>query len=1007
MVIPKAMRLADLHARRLMTDGQIFTPLWVAKVIWSWIEIMRVEATQHFGIKRFHVMDNSVGSGRLLAYANPAHYTLYGIDIDQNCISLLTEDADEAGFDAHFKTGSMANLHASGMQFAIINPAFSLTLSSPDLTPGLTTRYGLYGANTAATSDEYAIEQAMKAANIVFAVLPTSSRDLINAHWSAQLVAEISLPAKTFISEGANVDTMIFVLDSQRKTPTTGNLTPQRLVLKANGSLSGDLVLPRLAKSQPRDTFFHFKDDASSRPKITLPVTGDNSVTLHHHHRRLILSFRCGLTQARVMNALLREKLDRSIGHRYPQGVRFEGQGRLMLNLYLLQPDPYAAFAETLDIIRTAGGFPEVSPTLTGYFKRCVSEHRQASRPFSRVAQMPIGDAAQTVTARSFGLLRSGTVTASYFKGESLQYRFDDGNHFVSKNGVEQQFNTDSFSRAFCENKAEAEVRYDWRQLFPAKPLHGRGNQGNAVPLWPYQQDDLNEILSHPTGCIVGWDMGLGKARLAIALALAGGMHNLVVVEPGLVPEMKRELDKIGISCDMWQHITQSEQLQSLRKVNLISIALLRKELPGLKSKTFAKALRRHLHTVVVDEGSMLCNGYSKQTSAIKALAPRKLYVLDGTPIRNYPRDVLPLVQLSHGNRAHQPYQQFGTFLEPRLLHSMELARRGLDAFVEDFVVFEWVTAEFADGLRKGAKREIPVIQDLAKFRQWLVPLVKRRVRNEPDCAAFAGCKDPVYLPIHNVDWDDDHLRHYLQVSLTFAEWYTQNRLKLLAGEKGGSLITVLARLEACNAAVNAPFVARENSMALYTPLTSKMRMAIKRLQELVSKGHKVILYTRYPAVTERLQLELDKLQLESVLFHGGISIQERTHALDADFRFGNKSVLLATSGVTQRGLNIEQADYILQYDRDWSGAKEAQMIHRTTRPGQKKQVFVERLHLAGSIDDYIGQMADFKAATANAALDYGDGMSNSNEFIHMDSILEAFCTSIYNMSSHQLMRAI
>lgn len=1004
--VKKASRLADLHARRQLTDGQFFTPLWVSKLIWSWIDTIKDTAQDSVSRQMFSVMDNSVGSGRLLAYADPSQYQLFGLDIDPACIAALNADAAVAKINAQFLTGSMADLHASGMDFATINPAFSLTLSSPFLTPGVTTRYGLHGANTSATSDEYAIEQAMKAANLVFAILPVSSRDFLMTHWPAQMVAEILLPADTFKDEGANVSTSIFILDSQRTRDDDD--APQRLKVSKNGEMSGVLILPQLRlKRRGQEPSFYFKDDTSSCPKITLPVTGDTRVGIHHHNRNIVLRFFCGLTEARVMNAILREKLDRSIAHRYPKGIKYEGQGRLMIDLYLLQKDPYGALEDTMAIIRNAGGTPDVSMTFARFFKRCVKEHSQANLPFSRVALIQ-NAIPQTVTARSFGLLRQGSVTASYFKGESLSYRYEDGNHYVFKNNVEQLFHAEAFARTFINTDPEHAPAFEWEKLFQAKPNRGRGvNKQTKVPLWSYQQDDLQEILSHPTGCIVGWGMGVGKARLAIALALAGGQHNLIVVEPGLIPEMKRELAKIGLDADVWQHIQRQDQLRDLRTVNLISVALLRSVLPDHKSKTFAKALRRHLHTVVVDEGSMLCNGYSKQTSAIKALSPRKLYVLDGTPIRNYPRDILPLVQLSHGHRAHHPYQQHGTYLEPRLINSMELARRGIDAFVEDFVVFEWVTAEFADGLRKGAKREIPVIKDLAKFRDWLTPLIKRRVRNEPDCIAFAGCKDPIYHPISNVSWDPDHLRHYLQVSLTFADWYTQNRLQLLAGEKGGSLITVLARLEACNAAVNVPFVARENSMAVYSPLTSKMRWTLDRISSLVAKGHKIIVYTKYPAVTERLQGELNARHIPSVLFHGGISVRERTDSLDSEFRFGPSPVLLATSGVTQRGLNIEQADYILQYDRDWSGAKEEQMIQRTTRPGQKKQVQVERIHLAGSIDDYIGQMADFKTSTANAGLDYGDGMSNADEFLHMDTILEEFCESVYKLSSQRLLKVI
>ncbi|MGK0372228.1 MAG: hypothetical protein ACJAW1_002478, partial [Glaciecola sp.] len=54
--------------------------MWISKLIWS-IASQAMESG-----RKYNVMDNSVGSGRLLAYANPVEHNLFGCDIDQQCI---------------------------------------------------------------------------------------------------------------------------------------------------------------------------------------------------------------------------------------------------------------------------------------------------------------------------------------------------------------------------------------------------------------------------------------------------------------------------------------------------------------------------------------------------------------------------------------------------------------------------------------------------------------------------------------------------------------------------------------------------------------------------------------------------------------------------------------------------------------------------------------------------------------------------------------------------------
>ena len=112
-----------------------------------------------------------------------------------------------------------------------------------------------------------------------------------------------------------------------------------------------------------------------------------------------------------------------------------------------------------------------------------------------------------------------------------------------------------------------------WVEKFPGRlkafpaPAHDIGCRIEALDIgkwlnWDYQTEDLAEVSISPYGCVVGWDMGLGKTRLAIALCLLGGSkHNLHVTEAHLVPEVVLEFQQIGLPESFWRVIDSPEAL--------------------------------------------------------------------------------------------------------------------------------------------------------------------------------------------------------------------------------------------------------------------------------------------------------------------------------------------------------------------------------------------------------------------------------------------------------------
>ncbi len=1003
--VRKANSLADLHRRRDEAQGQFYTPDWVCDGMWSLVS-PSLDAAIAKSNNPVALFDNSIGSGRLLQFADPDKHYLYGCDIDAQCIDALTEDASKAGFNFEFVTAGMEQVTAKEFAAAIINPPFGLHLEHPQMKGFESTCYGTFGPNTSAVSHMYAVDHGLSAANIVIALLPTSARDECFAR--ARLHAEIVLPADTFKLEGATVETAIYVFGPTKAVKPVASYP----VLKNGVWPSFDLWCEAVDKRRPRMIVGNVDVRA---PVITLPVTGDPTVTLHHHNRKLKLKFGCGFTEARVMNHLLTGSVGKvetgtRAKHRYPQGIRFIGDGRLLLDAYLLQEDPEAAFAETLEIIREAGGRPVVSDTLAGFWRKLNRKHARANTAFRHVVKASRISDLVAVARRGMLMERGNTKSPVIRKGESVSVAPLGGDYLIEKDGFTVQYRRDQLQKLFeFEDGQDERQGADWQvahegmiAAFPelAKSYRAQIRNAGINWLWPYQEDSLIELLMKPYGAIAAWEQGTGKARLSIALAILSG-KGLICVESGLVPEMERELKKIRLGVDRWQVIKSAADASQLREINIVSYNRLKAK-AGVGKQTISHRLRHRIGMVIADEGSILSNPVSQQSRALLRLGARRLYCLDGTPIGNYPRDILPLAAAAvKGGVAHQPYDiRSGLYLEARLLTSATAAQRGIDAFRDRHVVLEWATNEFKDDLRGGAKREIPKINNVVDFRNWTACFLQRRLRGEPEVSPYAGCPRPVPYT-RTIQWDAGHLRHYLTSAVKFSEWFeTYKKDRQLEG-KGLNFIAVLARINAVIQAANQPHASDAGVGHCYSPMTSKQRFAVDRLVELAAQGKKTILYATSPNLLQRLERELAARGIEAVLFTGKENIAARTKALDERFRFGPAPVLLASLGVSQRGLNLEQASHIIFYNRDWSADAEAQAIARTTRPDQKLEVMVEYLHLLGSIDEYMAQVVEWKQAAADSGLDWGDGATESDVFMHMDTVLEAFCRTTLGMSAN------
>ncbi|MBI5041268.1 MAG: helicase, partial [Gammaproteobacteria bacterium] len=641
----KPGNLGGLHAARQEHLGQFFTVDSLARFAWELIQPAMARALARDGEgSRISLFDNSVGSGRLFQFADPTTHSLAGVDIHAPVVDRLSSVAEAAGFSCDFLQCGMEAVRARHYSVGLINPPFSLSLQSPLLEPYRCTTFGKYGPNSSTVSHAYALEQALDACDVVIAILPRTFARAVETDPSlcTRLAGVFDLPRSTFEEENADVAVTVLVFDAlpRESAPVRASVSDLESVPPDLGlECRTDRVLsPRLKHKLMVD----------EGPVITLPVTNDATVRVTHDGRRLVLKYRCGLTQAKVANAVLRESIARypHLDKRYPKQVRYTGDGALDLEVYLAQPDPLAVFQQFIELIQSAGGQPVVDIQVYQYIKRRARHNARDTVPLRHVIYAPAALDTGRIVAKAItthALNPDSWLSPVIEAGETIEFVP------VNVNG-ETRYRLDSKIGSYVLTYEQVLQRYAFQDV------HGD---------WTVKHEGL--AVRYPE-----------IARNWIARARA--LDALIVVEPHLVPEMEREITSLplteadmegefsalGLDRSQWQVIRSPNDLDHLKRINVISYNRLRLALDGSRPKlTFARRLRRRIGILIADEGHLLRNMTSQQTRAIWMVSARKRYILSGTPVANYPRDIAPLLAYIADGTAAQPYGYYRPYLEP------------------------------------------------------------------------------------------------------------------------------------------------------------------------------------------------------------------------------------------------------------------------------------------------------------------------------------------------------
>jgi SNF2 family DNA or RNA helicase len=148
---------------------------------------------------------------------------------------------------------------------------------------------------------------------------------------------------------------------------------------------------------------------------------------------------------------------------------------------------------------------------------------------------------------------------------------------------------------------------------------------------------------------------------------------------------------------------------------------------------------------------------------------------------------------------------------------------------------------------------------------------------------------------------------------------------------------------------------------------SAKLDALTDLLEPLMEEGHKVLVFSQFVEMLERVEREVDARGWDSFMLTG--ETENRGELVDEFQAHEGSAVFLISLRAGGMGLNLTAASYVVLFDPWWNPAVENQAIDRTHRIGQTHQVIAYRLVVKNSIEEKIRHLQRTKSAMASDVL--------------------------------------
>jgi SNF2 family DNA or RNA helicase len=153
---------------------------------------------------------------------------------------------------------------------------------------------------------------------------------------------------------------------------------------------------------------------------------------------------------------------------------------------------------------------------------------------------------------------------------------------------------------------------------------------------------------------------------------------------------------------------------------------------------------------------------------------------------------------------------------------------------------------------------------------------------------------------------------------------------------------------------------------------SSKLQRLLELLDEAMSGGHKVLVFSQFQTQLREIEKCLNERGWGSLRLDG--QTRNRQEMVDRFQSPDGPPVFLISLKAGGYGLNLTAADTVIHFDPWWNPAAEAQASDRAHRIGQTRPVTVYRLLTRGTVEEKVLRLQNKKRLLAAAIDESGLG---------------------------------
>lgn len=307
-----------------------------------------------------------------------------------------------------------------------------------------------------------------------------------------------------------------------------------------------------------------------------------------------------------------------------------------------------------------------------------------------------------------------------------------------------------------------------------------------------------------------------------------------------------------------------------------------------------------------LDEAQVMKNAQTKIAQSLRQFVVPSVFALSGTPIENHLGELWSIFQIVLPG------------LLPAKKEFMKLSTERVAQFIKPFV------------MRRKKEEVLTELPDL-------IEVVYKNELEDQQKAIYLAQLQQMQERLGQVSDSE----------------FQRNRVEILTG---------LMRLrQICDT----PALFMEN----YQGESGKLDSLRDLLVQIAEGGHRVLIFSQFRGMLDRIEQELPDLGLTSFKITGSTPSQERQEMTKA-FNQGERDVFLISLKAGGVGLNLTGADTVILVDLWWNPAVESQAIGRAHRMGQEQAVEVYRLVTRGTIEEKIQELQEKKKNLVSEILD-------------------------------------